>query len=77
MMAWDAWEVENRFLFAAQQMEDTGYRIDTDLLIKTKARYQAVRDELISKGVARFLEAVSVTLQSFQPTCGSGQLAQG
>ncbi len=65
MMAWEAWEVENRFLFAAQQMEDTGYQIDVELLEKTKNQYQSVRDELMSRWDAPFLPTQKLKLQQF------------
>jgi hypothetical protein len=65
MMAWEAWEVENRFLFAAQQMENTGYQIDMELLANTKAQYQAVRDELMGKWDAPFLPTQKAKLQQF------------
>lgn len=65
MMAWDAWEVENRFLFAAQQMEDTGYPIDTELLANTKVEYQAVRDELMSKWDAPYSPTQKGKLQAW------------
>jgi len=65
MMAWEAWEVENRFLFAAQQMEDTGYEIDTELLAKTKAQYQSVRDELAAKWDAPFAPTQKAALMGY------------
>jgi hypothetical protein len=65
MMAWEAWEVENRFLFAAQQMEDTGYQIDVELLAKTKAQYQAIRDELMGKWDAPYLPTQKEKLKQF------------
>jgi hypothetical protein len=65
MMAWDAWEVENSFLFAAQQMENTGYEIDAELFASTKAQYQAVRDELVAKWDAPYLPTQKGKLQQF------------
>jgi DNA polymerase I-like protein with 3'-5' exonuclease and polymerase domains len=65
MIAYEAWEVENRFLFAAQQMEDTGYEIDIALLVKTKEQYQSVRDELMSKWDAPHLPTQKGKLQQF------------
>jgi DNA polymerase III epsilon subunit-like protein len=49
MLAWEAWEVENHFIFAAQQMEATGYKIDMQRLAETKAKYQNVLDQLLAK----------------------------
>lgn len=65
MMAWEAWEEENGFLFAAQQMEDTGYEIDAELFAETQARYQSVRDELMSKWEVPYLPTQKGKLQQF------------
>jgi hypothetical protein len=46
-------------------MEDTGYLIDLDLLAKTKAQYQLVRDELLSKWDAPYLPTQKGKLQQF------------
>jgi hypothetical protein len=65
MMAWEAWEVENRFLFAAQQMEDTGYKIDLEALAFAKQQYTVVRDELLTKWDAPYLPTQKAKLQAY------------
>lgn len=45
-VSFKTWEIENDFLFAAQQMEDTGYEIDTDKLNLMKEKLFKTLEEL-------------------------------
>jgi len=65
MMAWEAWEVENQFLFAAQQMESTGYEIDMPRLAETKAKYQNVLDQLLAKWTVPYEPTQKEKLRQF------------
>lgn len=64
-LAWKAWEVENRFLFAAQQMEATGYKIDVIKLSEAKQQYQTLLDELQTNWSAPMLPTQKQKLKEY------------